>query len=263
MNESGVGRKAVHFATAARIAFAATMLGLGIQGLATRELTPIWQPVPAGMPGRPVLIYACALVALGTGAGLLWRRTAGGAARVLFFFLLAWPLFLRVPLMFVSFTVNVWYSACQTAVMVAAAWVLYVRFATDNDRRRLGPVTGELGVQVAKRLYGVALIPFGLAHFLYLQATAPLVPTWLGAPVAWAYFTGAAFVAAGLAILAGVLARWAAALSSLEMGAFTLLVWVPIVATGAANAGQRGEFVVSWALTVAGAVVASSYWRSE
>ncbi len=239
--------------------FAATMIALGIMALIQRDFDPVWDPGLKAVHGREILIYLCALISLASGIGLLWQRTAALAARVLLACQLLWLLLLRVPGIFISFTVDYWWAACMTAVMVAGAWVLYVWFAADWDSRRLAFATGENGLRIARVLYGLALIPFGIAHFLYLQHTADLVPNWLPWHVAWAYITGWAFIAAGVALLAGVCARLAAVLSAVEIGMFLLLVWVPIVAAGSKDAFQWSETIVSWALMAAAWVVAESY----
>jgi len=192
--------------------------------------------------------------------GLLWKHSAATAARVLFVYLLLWMLQFKVRFIVLAPTVEGSYQTTgETAVIVAGAWVLYAWFAADWERRWLGFAGGDNGVRIARILYGLALIAFGLSHFVYVDLTAPLVPGWLAEPEFWAYFTGSTFLAAGAAVLFGVYARLAAALSALQIGLFTLLVWGPIVAAGHISADHWTEFVVSWAITAGAWVVADSY----
>lgn len=239
-------------------AFAATMIALGSLGLVRGVFTPIWLPVPGGVPAREVLLYLSALVPLACGIGLLWRRVAFVASAVLLGFLVAWLLLLDAPQLFADPGMQLTWAAGKTAALVAAAWVLYVRFAGRQDAKKPGYGAGTTSLRVARMLYGLALIPFGIAHFTYLDRTVSMVPGWLPWHVAWAYFFGCTFIAAGLAVVIGVLARLAATLSALQLGLFTLLVWVPVVAAGPSASDWR-EFVVSWMLTTAAWVVADSY----
>ena len=260
MNSSSAEGGAIRIASAGHALFAAAMIWLGAMGLSKGDFVQVWQPVPNWVPAREVLAYLCAFISLASGIGLLWQRTAAVAARVVFASLLVWLLALRLPnLFFQTPVVLVAWTFGSTAVMVAAAWVLYVWFAGDRDRQRLGGFAGDTGVHIARALYGLSLVPFGLAHFKYLDATTVLIPHWLPGHVAWAYFTGAAFIAAGLAVTVGVFARLAAALSTLQLGLFGLIVWVPRVLAGAVNDFQWGEFVMTCALTAGAWVVADSY----
>lgn len=235
--------------------YAVIMIALGILGMFRSEYAVVWQPIPQSLHA---LTYVCCFISLACGIGLLWPRASISAARGLLVYLLLWLLLLRVPGIFIAFNVEFWWAACKIAVMGAAAWVLYVWFAADWDRRHLSFATGEKGLRLARVLYGLALIPFGIAHFLYPKETASLVPRWIPWHMAWVYFTGGAYIAAGVAVIVGVCARLAAALSALQTGLFTLLVWVPI-AMAHPNAFQRSETAVSAALTAAAWVVADSY----
>ncbi|MGH8232669.1 MAG: hypothetical protein ACREPU_00520 [Rhodanobacteraceae bacterium] len=243
--------------------FAASMIALGMLGLVQGDFAPIWHSVPKDLPAREVLVYLCAFISLASGIGLLWQRVAGAAARLLLVYLILWLLLLRLSDIFPAPTVlGAWYGCAETAVIVAAVWVLYAWFAPDWDRRRLRFATGAQGIRIARVLYGITLVFFGVSHFVYLDLTTPLVPGWLPAHVLWAYFFGLTYIAAGVAVLISAYARLAAALATLQMGLFTLLVWAPIVAAGHISVRNWDEFVVSWMLT-AGAWVMADSFRGE
>jgi uncharacterized membrane protein len=227
----------------ARLVFAAVLVALGIATLVDRDYLPLWL-LPDAAPAQHVLPYLCAAVSIACGAGLAWPRTATIAAWVWLGCVTLWTLIFPARLLaYLIGDLGSWYGVAEPAVLIAAAWIL----ATPR------------GVPIARVIYGLALIPFGLGHFVYLERTASLVPSWLPAHVALACVTGGAFFAAALAIITGVLARLAAALSAVQLGLFTVLVWVSLRAERPLDAFEWNEVGSSIALAVAGWIVTESY----
>ena len=243
--------------------FAAVFIGIGVLGLIQPGYAAVWDGIPKALPGREYLPYLSSVVALACGLGLLWPRTASVAARVLLAYLLLWMLIFKGRIIILAPTTEGAYqTAGENAVEVAGAWVLYTWLANDWDRRVLGFATGDKGVRIARVFYGLAMLAFGFSHFVYLQFTTPLVPSWLLWPVFWAYFTGTAYIAAGVAVLTGILGRLAATLAAVQMAAFLFLVWLPKILGGSMSDFNWGEIVVNIAL-VAGAWLVVESYRGE
>lgn len=229
---------------AARIAFATGMIGLGAVGLVFGDFAQVWHSAPKWVPGRQVLAYASAALIVVCGVGLLSKRTVLAASRVLLCFWALAVLLIEVPVVVKHPLVEgAWQGLAHLTMLLVAAWMLF----TANDR---------VG-RIARVLFGLALIPVGLAHFVYLELTAPIVPAWLPYHTFWAYFTGAAQIAAAAGLVLGIYARLAAGLETVLLAAFTFLVWPPLLHASPTKAGLWSEFAASWALTAAAWVVAA------
>ncbi len=254
--------EAMRIASVGHVVFAATLVALGILGLVQGDLAPAWQAIPKGLPAREAVALLCAIVLLACGTGLLWPRTTARSACVLLAYLALKLLLLRLPeALHAPAVLGSWYGCAETLVVVAAAWAIYASFASEHDRRRFAFATGSNGSRIARALFGTALVFFGASHFAYANLTTPLVPAWLPGHLFWAWFFGCTYIAAGVAVSTGIFARLAAALATLQMGMFTLLVWVPMLAAGhmhAITGPSWKEFVASWTMTAAAWVVADA-----
>lgn len=239
--------------------FAIAMMGVGIVGVVNRDLMPVWNPVPGTGTTHDLLVYLAIVVSLICGVGLLIGRMSASAARLLLATLLVWMLLFRLPNFFREPLFAACWSVFPLAVMLSAAMVIYVWIATAWDAKTIRHFSGESGLRIARILYGLSLVFFGMAHFIDLKDTLSLVPSWLPVHLFWAYFTGCTYIASGIAVLLGVLARLAATLAAVQIGSFLLLVWIPIVAAGSAVAFQWSETFLNAALLAGAWVIADSY----
>ena len=250
----------MHVRSAGHGAFAAALIVVGSLGLRHGVMSLIGEDLTPRLAGVPALVDACDLLFIACGAGLLLMRTAAAAARTLLGFVLLWLVALKLRYVLSGPFVEGSYQSCgEAAAILAGAWVLYASLATPWERQHLRLASGDIGLRLARGVYALALIAFGASHFAYLALTARLVPSWLPWHTVWACFTGAAYLAAAAAILLDRYASLAAALCAVQMGAFTSLVWVPVILAGKISRFDWNELFLSATLTAAGWIVADSY----
>jgi uncharacterized membrane protein len=241
-----------------RVFFALGLIGLGVLSFVYADFAIQWQPVPAWIPGRAYLAYASGAVLVVSGGGLLSRRTSTLSSGVLLVYLLLWLLLLKLPHVVMAPLVEAnWLGFGEIAVIVAAGLVLFATDREQGESSRLKFATGKSGMRSAQLPFALALIPVGLSHFVYAPQTIGFVPAWLPLRPAWAYLGGAGHIAAGLGVLFGVVPRLAALLEAGMIGAFTVLVWLPLVVK-TPNQLNWTALLVSWTIGAAAWVVAGS-----
>jgi len=244
----------------ARVIFAGSLAGLGVLSLLSGDFALTWQPVPAWVPWRQHLAQLSGLVLLTCGAGTFFRRSAVVSAVILTVNLVIWLVLLQLPRVGLNPTVEAaWLGFSETLVMVVGGWLVLTSVA-DPDYRVLGRFAiGDSAIRVARFLFAAALPLIGLSHFVYVRDTAALVPAWLPERTSIAYVTGAAHIAAGVAILGGVMPRLAAVLEASMISSFTLLVWLPRVAAAPTRRFEWTALLASSTLTGAAWAVAGSF----
>ena len=196
--------------------FALAMCGLGVLALLYGDFALQWQPVPRGLPWRQGIAYISGIITLAAGIGLFVRPIAARCALALTVLLLClWvlPQILKVAAAHLS--VLSLLGFCETLAVMSGGLTLWL--STSRP--------GAMGI--ARSLFGMACIIFGLSHFVYAGFTAEMIPHWLPLRLGLAYATGAGHLAAGFGILLGIRPRLAATLEALMMSSFVLLVHVP------------------------------------
>jgi uncharacterized membrane protein len=97
-------------------------------------------------------------------------------------------------------------------------WMNVFKTSVDN-----GQTLGRIFV-------AVSLVVFGIQHFIYGGFVAGLVPAWMPGRLFWAYFVGAAFLAAAVGLLLEMFLRPAATMLGVMFFLFVVLLHIPRIA---------------------------------
>jgi uncharacterized membrane protein YphA (DoxX/SURF4 family) len=206
----------------------------GIMDLIWGDFDPSHQPIQAfgdHIPGRTIFAYITALWMIAGGIAILRRRSArtGAAALAVIYFVFAvfWlPRFYTAPLVLgfrIPVLIGVLGGFGTQLIVSAAGALIWASLATRDS-------TWSRTVLIARWIFGLCSIDFGLAHLTDIKDNIVYVPTWM--PLGrefWVIATGICFILAGLAILSGTLDVLAPRLLALMLLVFSALRLVPSI----------------------------------
>jgi uncharacterized membrane protein len=230
------------------------MMALGLTSLAFREFDP-GQPVPEHFPYRTILAYVAGVFIVVAAAAVEFRRTAawGGAALAVYYGLFV-VFLLDGRLLLTHYAEYGIYEEIAMQLAIALGGLIIYTASAGIDA-----ALSERLTRLCQLVFGVCVLIWGGAHFIYMNMTAPLVPKWLPpSQVFWGYVTGVCFIAAGLAVLTGVKARLAATLLTVMIACFGLLANDRILLTGLSSHFNWSESALNLALIGVAWVVADS-----
>jgi uncharacterized membrane protein YphA (DoxX/SURF4 family) len=126
---------------------------------------------------------------------------------------------------------NEWTSGFVALGMCGGAWIL------ASASRLYERETADPFLKIGPYLFGVAMIGFGIQHFIDTRNTARVGPPWNAEQPLWPYVTGVALLAGGAAIVLGKKVRLAATLLAMIISLFFLLLYIPRIFTQPHNPG--------------------------
>lgn len=240
------------------VLFAIGFAGLGVLGIIHADFALQWQPVPETMPFRSWLARANGVMLVGASAALFIPRLRRAGAILLVAMLAVWVFVLHAPRLFGHWgDVVIWLGLAEAAAMLGGALLLW------ENVQLAKPASGirarGLPISAARWAIGLALPIFGLSHFVYADFTAAMVPGWIPAKLFWAYFTGCAHVAAGIAVLTGLWAPLATRMLAAMFGSWVLILHVPRVVADPASRVEWTMLFIATALTASACLLAARY----
>jgi uncharacterized membrane protein len=235
----------------------AAVTALGAQSLLLGIYVGRLEPIPDWVPGHDAIAYLTGLFLVVVGLCILTGKWARPAAFALTVVLLAWTLVLYVPQLVANPLGGALNGTFETFALFGAAWVLAATLPAGSGKQKWDGLV-DRGTVLGRICFAVSLPVFGIAHFQYHDFVATWVPKWIPFPLFWAYFTGAAHCAAGLAILVNVMARLAATLAAIMYGSWALIVHIPRIRAAPRDAFEWNGLFVATALCAGALLVAGS-----
>lgn len=238
--------------------FFATGIGfLGAQYFVYGHYSRGLPPVPPWAPGGAAGAYLAGALLIATAAGIAFNVKRRLSALVLGGFLLFCVLALhgqRIGKILASGDART--GALEPLAMCGAVLALVGSLPSGSQGI---PKWDRTVVRLGQLLFAFCTVIFGIQHFLYLQYIAMLILPWIPGHVFWVVFTGAGFIASGVAIGTGYCGRLAATWLGIMFSLWFVLLHIPLAMASPSDGDKWSSMFVALAMSGASFIIATSF----
>lgn len=243
-----------------RFCFAISIAFFGFQYLLYGRFMGGLPPVPPWTPGGRVLAYllGAALILAGLSIATLWKaRLSATGLAVLFLLCVLFLHSLHASAILYNGVdrTRAFEALALSAMAFVLAGILPLEVGFFGPRNILNRL-----VTFGLMLFAISMIVFGVQHFMYAGFIAFLIPSWIPGHLFWAYFTGGAFIAAGLSIATRIFAPLAATLLGIMFLLWAAVLHAPRVVAQPRNGDEWTSAFVALAFAGGSFILAAALY---
>jgi uncharacterized membrane protein len=118
------------------------------------------------------------------------------------------------------------FAYCGGALVIAGSYIM-LPAVNGTVQENAFIIRLQKLIPLGRSFYALLIILFGYSHFVFPSFVATMVPTFFGSQLFWTYFTGAALIASGVAIILKIWIRPVALLLAVMLFLFFIFFHVP------------------------------------
>ena len=194
------------------------------------------------IPGLVFIAYIFGAMLILAGACIVFKKKARTISLLLGAMLLLIFCFYFIPYEFISSSnythFGEWENAAKELALASGAFVIASCFPEKNENG----LTRFLNKMVpfGAIFFSITIISFSVDHFLYANAAADYVPSWIPYHLFWMYFAGIALLGSGIAIILKIKIGLIAALLGTMIFIWFIILHTPrVIASPLADIGDE------------------------
>ena len=245
--------------SAGRILFALAIAVFGVEHYLYAhnaiEIAPLWMPKAAWRE------YAAAVFLVVVSVALLIKIKARTAALLLGAALLLLFIIVHVPRLYAHPLDGIIRTRAFETLAIGGTALILSSVLQGKDSAYHGPV--DIWAKAGLFLIAICMVVFGVQHFMYALFIATLIPAWIPGHLFLAYFTGVAFIAAGLSFLARTKVRLTALPLALMFFLWVLVLHLPRAVAARPNGDEWASTFVALAMGASALLIAGTFSSSR